>query len=192
MGKAKLFSAISSVRNYIILAVLTLTVLFTPPIAERYGDRLQVALPLLGLGCAVVTGGAGEYLVRFLVLEIAIHGPKNALGDLPINQRPWGGNKGFPSGHSASAAFGASALVHECVQKSPFVKGAVIIAAGFVGTSRVESGAHNIWQVLAGILTGWGIERLLRRNTPARRRVLAGLSTFWGRFRKNGTDPDIE
>ncbi len=155
-------------RNAIILVVLALTVLFTPPVAERYGDRLQVALPLLALGCAVVTGGAGEYLIRFVALEVVVHGSKNGLGDMAINQRPSGGIHGFPSGHSAAASFGASALVHECIQKSPIVKAVAIIAAGFVGASRIEAEKHNIWQVLVGIITGYVIERAFRRNQRVR------------------------
>lgn len=144
--------------------VLALTILFTEPVAERYGDRLQVALPLLALGCSVVTGGAGEYLIRLATLEIVVHGSKAALGDLPMNQRPNGSGKGFPSGHTAAAAFGASALLHECIQKSPVVKAVVVISAGFVGASRIEAEKHNIWQVLAGVLTGYIIDRALRRN----------------------------
>ncbi len=184
--KDRIFAAVRRGRNAIILVVLAVTILITPPIPERYGDRLQIALPLLGLGCSVVTGGAGEYLLRFLLLEVAIHGPKNALGELPINQRPRGGIHGFPSGHSAAASFGASALVHTCIEKSPFVKGAVIVAAGFVGTSRVEAGAHNIWQVLAGILLGWAVERALRRKGPIRSRLKAAFT--WGRRGRKNLD----
>lgn len=155
-------------RNPLILAVLALTVLLTEPLAERYGDRFQVVLPVLTLGCTFLTGGTGEYVLRFLVLEAAVHGTKAALADAPLNQRPRGGLEGFPSGHTAAATFGASALVHDCIAGSPVTKAAVILSAGFTGASRIEARAHNIWQVLAGVLVGWLVERLFRRGFPAR------------------------
>jgi len=168
-------------RRGIILAVLALSVAFSAPNVERIGDRLQVALPVLALGCAVLTGGAGELLVRYMIGTTMVHGSKVGLGERAINARPWGGFRGFPSGHSAAAAFGASALVQQCVRRSPLVQGAVIIAAGFTGASRIEAGAHTIWQVLAGIVIGWASERLLRRNTPLRRRICTWFATRWRR-----------
>lgn len=183
MQKSDLILFLTRVRNKAILLVLAATLLLTPPLSERYGDNLQIALPLLGLGCSVLTGGAGEYLLRFVVLEVGIHGPKTALGTAEINARPGGGYKGFPSGHTAAATFGASALVHNCISNSPVTKAVVIIGAGFTGASRIEAEKHNIWQVLAGVLLGWGCERLLRRNTPARRRVQQALAVVWRRLR---------
>lgn len=86
-----------------------------------------------------VQRGAGEYLIRFVTLEIVVHGTKHRLGELPINQRPSGGNLGFPSGHSAAASFGASALVPECIPKSPILKAVVVIATDFITATRIEA-----------------------------------------------------
>ncbi len=159
-------------RRWIVLAVLALTVAASLPSAERVGDRVQIALPVLGLGCSVLTGGAGEYLLRYVAGTAVVHGSKAGLGERALNERPRGGYAGFPSGHMAAASFGASALVSSCLQRSPFAQGVVILAAGFTGASRIEAGAHTIWQVLAGALVGWGSERLLRaRNHPLRRRL---------------------
>ena len=151
-------------RQGIILVVLALSVALSAPSAERIGDRLQIALPVLGLGCAALTGGMGEYLVRFVVLEGVLHASKRGLGAAAINRRPNGGSGGFPSGHTAAATFGAASLVQECLRASPFVQGSVILAAAFTGTSRVEAGAHTIWQVLAGALLGWASACLFRRR----------------------------
>lgn len=183
LRKSAVFSKVLKFRKAVILTVLAATLLFTAPVAERYGDRLQIALPALALGCSVLTGGVGEYLVRLVGLEVVVHSTKLGLGETPINQRPEGGFRGFPSGHTAAATFGASALVHECIGKSPFVKGAVILAAAFTGASRIEAEKHTIWQVLAGALTGWGIDRVLRQNTPMRKRLNARVSAIWGRRR---------
>ncbi|HHH88932.1 MAG TPA: phosphatase PAP2 family protein, partial [Aliiroseovarius sp.] len=157
--QARMTKAIYRVRRWIVVLVLAIAVGVSLPSAERIGDRLQIALPVLGLGCAVLTGGAGEYLLRYVAGTALVQGSKAALGQTAINQRPRGGYAGFPSGHTAAASFGASALVNECVRASPLLQGTVILAAGFTGASRIEAGAHTIWQVLAGAVIGFLSER---------------------------------
>jgi len=152
-----------------IILVLILTVVFSEKRAVRYGDNFQIALPLLALGCNIVNGNAGEYVVRYVGMFFTTHGLKRGLGDIPLNTRPNGKTYGFPSGHASTAAFGASSLVYGCLKNSVVVKGVVIIAAGFVGASRIESENHDIWQVLAGILVGWFWDRIGRKPGPVRR-----------------------
>lgn len=165
-------------RGAMVVALLALALVMGPLRAERLGDRLQVALPLIGWGCAAMNGGAVEYAGRFLLLEIGIHGTKRALGDAAINQRPAGGGKGMPSGHTAAASFGASALAHDCVKGHPVARGAAIIAAAFTGSSRIEAGAHSIWQVLLGALWGLFCDRALRRNRRMRGAVSRGFGAL--------------
>ncbi len=145
----------------VVIALLAVLVL-TEPRAERYGDRYQWVLPTLALGCSAVNGTAVEYFGRFLMMEVILHGSKNGLGDRPINTRPNGNDRGFPSGHTTAAVFGASSLVSECIEKNPWVKTAVIVAAGFTGASRIEAEKHDIWQVLAGVILGLLTERAFR------------------------------
>lgn len=151
-------------RNSIIIVCLGAVVLTCSPTAEKYGDRLQIALPLLALGCNVATGGAGDYAVRYFSMLFTVHASKNILGDAEINQRPRGGGHGFPSAHTASATIGASNLVHECIGNSPVVKTIVIVTAAFVGTSRVDAGAHTIWQVLIGAIWALVFDRAFRQT----------------------------
>ena len=158
---------------HVVLVLLAAALVATERRAVRYGDNLQLALPLIAWGCAATSGGGRELFVRFAVLMGVTHGTKAALGDAPLNIRPNGRGDGFPSGHTAAAAFGASALVHQCIASSPVGQALVVIAAGFVGASRIEAGKHTIWQVLAGALLGWGMERVLRAQTPARARLRA-------------------
>lgn len=139
------------------------------------GDRLQIALPSIAFGCALLNGSGGEYALRFAAMMIAAHGSKHSLGQAPINIRPDGGDLGFPSAHTSAAALGASSIVHDCITGSPAAKALVIISAGFVGGSRIDSDRHDIWQVLAGALLGWGCDRAFRKEGPARRRVVRGL-----------------
>lgn len=159
----------------LVAAVLIAVALVVGAHSERLGDRYQVALPLLGLGCAAATGGAPEYVLRYAVLWTGIRAGKNGLGHHPLNMRPAGGDGGMPSGHTASAAFGASSLVHGCLAGSPAVQTAAVLAAGFTGASRVEAGAHTIWQVLAGVLWALLCDRALRATGPARAAVIRGL-----------------
>lgn len=163
-------------RVHLVLVALALVILVSGPLPRRLGDNLQVALPVMAWGCSALNGSGGEFATRFFAMLAVVHGSKAALGEAGINQRPSGGDKGFPSGHTAAAAIGASALVHECIQGHPVAKAVVVLAAAFVGGSRIDAGKHDVWQVLAGGLLGWGADRLMRRDTPARRRILRGMT----------------
>ncbi|RID92584.1 phosphatase PAP2 family protein [Gemmobacter lutimaris] len=162
-------------RVQLVLAALSLSLILCEPAARRYGDRLQIALPLIAGACALADGRAGELMLRFVGVFTVAHGTKRLLGDSTLNTRPSGGTHGFPSAHTAAAAFGASSLLHDCLPSHPVARAVVVIAAGFVGASRIQAQAHDIWQVLAGAVLGWLGDRLLRRDSVARRGVTAGL-----------------
>jgi membrane-associated phospholipid phosphatase len=157
-------------RSGLIAAFLILALALTDREAESYGDTLQVALPLAALGCSVVNGSAIEYAARYASMWLSVRLTKLTL-DGRIAQRPNGGGEGFPSGHTSSATFGASALVFSCLGDAPLLKTAVVFAAAFTGASRIEVRAHDIWQVLVGGIWGLFFERLLRRPGPLRSRV---------------------
>jgi len=151
-------------RLAVILGVLVGALATVPPVPERWGDRLAWSLPILAGGCAIVNGTWPELALRFVAMEAVVQGSKSALGETGINARPRGGHRGFPSAHSAHAAFGASALVRDCVAGSAVLRTGLIVAAGFTGASRVDAGAHNAWQVLVGWIVGIGFERAFRRR----------------------------
>lgn len=173
-------AVLSRFRLWLVVGILALTVATAPREAERIGDRLQVALPLVAWGCSAVNGQAGEYALRFVAMWLATHGTKNALGDASVNIRPHGGGNGFPSAHTSASVFGASSLVHDCVTGNPWVQGVTVIAAGYVAGSRMEARAHDLWQVLFGALYGWLFERLLRRPSRARAVVVRALVRLRG------------
>jgi len=158
-------------RNRAIAVLLTLLIVAvaSEPRVERYGDNYQIALPLLALGCEIANGRGLEYVGRYAVMFTGLHGTKRALGDAEINARPRGGQEGFPSGHTATATFGAATLVQSCVLGSPLVQTVVILAAAYTGGSRIESGAHTIWQVMAGALWGLICSMAFRPASPSRR-----------------------
>lgn len=155
-------------RAQVLLGLLVVAVLLTPPRVERYGDTIQIALPVLALLCEANTGSGGEFLARYAAMFTIAHGTKIILGETGMNRRPAGGGEGFPSAHTATAVLGASSLVQGCLRNQPVAQGIVLLAAGFVGGSRIDAGKHDIWQVMAGALLGWGCDRALRR--PSRRR----------------------
>lgn len=158
---------------------------------ERVGDYLQVLLPVAALGCAIAEGRGAQFFGRYLLLEVGIKGPKYVLGDLPINQRPSGGTKGFPSGHTAAATFGATALASSCMSQTKVTQGVVLAAAAFVGGSRIQEEKHTLWQAMAGGIWGWFVQaaglvafdRWYKRiRVAAWRGILRGLQStrrFW-------------
>jgi membrane-associated phospholipid phosphatase len=157
-------------RGGLIAVFLILSLVATERRAEPYGDMLQVVLPLAALGCSVVNGGALEYTGRYVAMWLTVRLSKLTLGG-PLVERPHGGGEGFPSAHTSSAAFGASALVFSCLGEAPALKTAIVFGAAFAGASRIEVRAHDIWQVLAGGVWGVLFERLLRRPGPLRDRA---------------------
>lgn len=96
------------------------------------------------------------------------HGVKQASGDADYNRRPNGGAQGMPSAHTSTAVLGASRLARDCVSGNPIVQTVTLLSAGFVGTSRVDAGAHDIWQVLAGAILGLICDRAFGKTNAAR------------------------
>ena len=158
--KSTLRNRLRSVGFGGIIALVAVVFLISGPNAERIGDRFQITLPLFALACAAAEGRAVQLVGRYVLLEVFIKTPKHTLGMTPINVRPNGKDAGFPSGHTAVATFGATALVQSCLKDSPSAQAVAIMAAGFTGASRISSDNHNIWQVLAGAILGFCIQFL--------------------------------
>ncbi len=149
-----------------ILLALLLTFALSEKHIEKLGDSYQIALPIIALGCSVTNRQAFDFALRYVAQWGVVQSSKQILGTTPINQRPNGNYRGMPSGHTATAVFGASNIVHQCIHKNPAARAVVLLTAGFVGASRIDAEAHNIWQVLAGALVGWLGDRAFRRISP--------------------------
>ena len=165
-------------RVQVVMGVLAVVAVLSRRDVEKYGDNYQIALPLMALGCEVLNGQALAYAGRYGVMFVGLHGTKRGLGDADIAQRPRGGLEGFPSGHTATATFGAAQLVRSCLIGAPVAQSAVILAAAYTGTSRVAVGAHDIWQVLFGAI--WGIVCALGFRRGSRSRAWVGQ--VWARL----------
>ena len=136
-------------------AMIVVVIIISGRSSEKIGDKLQVILPVAAWGCAIAGGNGVSFFGRYLLLEAGIKIPKHTLGEAPINQRPDGGLRGFPSGHTAAATFGATGLAQTCMSHNKLAQGSVLLAAAFTGGSRIEADTHTIWQVLAGAIWGW-------------------------------------
>jgi membrane-associated phospholipid phosphatase len=123
----------------VIVVLLVLTVVATVPDNRRMGSALQVILPLVALGCAATRGKTVEILGQFVVLQAGVKGSKHLLGESPVSLRPDGGTRGFPSGHTAVATFGAVQMIKHCAALHPVTNAAAIAAAAFTGGSRIEA-----------------------------------------------------
>jgi len=171
-------------KKVLIVLVLGLALLsgnrFVP---RRIGDHLQIALPLAGLACAAASGQGVAYLIRFAGFEMVLHGSKEVLGTAAINIRPDGNLRGFPSGHTAAATFGAVGLTQTCLASSLPAMLLVGAAAGFTGVSRVWAERHTQMQVLAGAVLGWTAQIVsLAWLSALIRRMRGGLSAHWLRL----------
>lgn len=176
----------AKLRGVVVVGLIALTVLASDRDQEIIGDNLQIALPIIALGCEVANGSGLEYFGRYLVMFTGLRATKVALGDNPINIRPHGGGQGFPSGHTATATLGAASLVGTCLRTNPVAQTVAILAAGYTGGSRIEARAHDIVQVMAGAVWGLICNFAFRRAGPGRRAIRAGLRAIGGGFRRLG------
>ena len=134
-------------------AFLVVCVAFAAPRAvaakdalELYGDVAQVAIPALAAGVSIAKcdgEGVAMLAVGTGVTLGTVYGLKYAVD----KERPDGGARSFPSGHTASAFAGASYLHYRYGWQWALPAYA---AAGLVGYSRVEADRHDWYDVVAG------------------------------------------
>ena len=118
------------------------------------GDVLEVVLPLAAAVCAFRQHRLASYATGFLAQTAVTQGLKYGLGDAPINQRPNGQSHGFPSGHTAAAASGATDLAVNCTPGNRAVAIGAAAAVVLVGASRMHADEHDALQVVAGAALG--------------------------------------
>ena len=123
---------------------------------EDFGDIAQIVLPLAGAVCAYNADELGSNLAAFGLQTLSVEGTKTLLSDTELGTRPNGGGRGFPSGHTAAAFFGARSISKYCFGDGDVAKKlAVYGIAAAVGASRITSDNHNFGQVVAGAAVGY-------------------------------------
>lgn len=113
---------------------------------ELYGDIAQIAIPTFAGAVSIAKkdgAGVAQLLVGTGVTIGTVQGLKYAFD----TERPDGGARSFPSGHTAAAFAGASYLHYRYGWKWGLPTYA---AAAVVGYSRVEADRHFWYDVVAG------------------------------------------
>jgi membrane-associated phospholipid phosphatase len=118
------------------------------------GDVLQIALPVAAAVCAARQHRFASYATGLAALTAVTEGFKYGLGNTEINQRPNGQSHGFPSGHTAAAASGATDLAVHCAPGNRVVAATGAAAVALVAGSRIRADEHTLLQVVAGAAFG--------------------------------------
>lgn len=121
---------------------------------EQFGTAMKYGLPLAAAVCAERDDRLEDFAVRGLLNAAIVWGLKEYFEGAPVSRRPSGEGKGFPSGHTAAAFFGASDLAGKCFEDDRAAGTALYGAAGLTGWSRVHAGEHTVPQVISGGLIG--------------------------------------
>ncbi len=121
---------------------------------EQFGTAMKYGLPLAAAVCAADQDRLEDFAVRGVLQAALVWGMKEFFDGAPISRRPSGEGKGFPSGHTAAAFFGASDLAGKCFDDRPEAGALAYGAAGLTGWSRVHAGEHTPAQVFSGALLG--------------------------------------
>lgn len=123
---------------------------------EQYGDIGQFAIPAIAAGISWYQDddeGLKQFGYSILSTTATVAVLKNTIDAT----RPNGGNKSFPSGHTAWAFSGASYLQ---VRYGWNYGLPAYVAAGAVGWSRVQSDNHYWRDVIAGAAIATGFSYL--------------------------------
>lgn len=121
---------------------------------EQFGTAMKYGLPLAAAVCAVDQNRFEDFAVRGVLQAALVWGMKEYFDGAPISRRPSGEGKGFPSGHTAAAFFGAADLAGKCFDDRPGAGAFAYGAAALTGWSRVSAGQHTPQQVWSGALIG--------------------------------------
>jgi membrane-associated phospholipid phosphatase len=114
------------------------------------GEVLTAALPATAAGMTLI-GGDVEGLSQLARTAVATAGVTYALKYAVDAERPNGGERSFPSGHTSLSFCSAEYLRR---RYGPSLGMPAYAAAAFVGYSRVQSGEHYAGDVLAGAVIG--------------------------------------
>ena len=138
---------------------------------EKLGDNLQIALPISAFASTFIWEDTQKAQIQFMksmgTSFIVTHGLKRLIN----KERPNGGDYSFPSGHTSAAFTGAAFIDKRYGYK---VGAPAYLLASFVGWSRVNANKHDYWDVLGGIIIGYGSVYIFGK--PINTKVELGLS----------------
>ena len=138
---------------------------------EKLGDNLQIALPVSAFASTFIwkdnQKAQSQFIKTMGTSFIVTHGLKILIN----KERPNGGDYSFPSGHTSAAFTGAAFIEKRYGYK---VGVPAYLLASFVGWSRVNANKHDYWDVLGGIIIGYGSAYIFAK--PINKKVELGIS----------------
>jgi len=138
---------------------------------EKLGDNLQIALPVSAFASTFIwkdnQKAQSQFIKTMGTSFIVTHGLKMLIN----KERPNGGDYSFPSGHTSAAFTGAAFIEKRYGYK---VGVPAYLLASFVGWSRVNANKHDYWDVLGGIIIGYGSAYIFAK--PINKKVELGIS----------------
>lgn len=141
---------------------------------ERLGDALQVLNPVYGLYASYqMNGREGAWACAKAVGLTAVS--SHALKAVVNAPRPNGGDKGFPSAHTSSAAVGFGCVLGQDGWSPTSI--ALGVTSLVTGYSRVQSDNHTWGQVSAGFLLGTAVGYYMTRHLGENARIEYNLSS---------------
>jgi membrane-associated phospholipid phosphatase len=172
VGRHKVLGLLQAVARLVLIAIIATGLApFDPAEAgdafEALGTALEVGFPLAAAICAFRQHRLASYATGFAAQTAVTQGFKHGLGDAPINERPNGQSQGFPSGHTAAAASGATDLAVHCAPGNRAMQVGALLGVTVVGASRIEADKHTPAQVVAGAALGTASAGIGVYRTPA-------------------------
>jgi len=159
-----------------LIAILLCLTLISNSIAqefdyEKLGDNLQIALPVSAFASTFIwkdnQKAQSQFIKTMGTSFIVTHGLKILIN----KERPNGGDYSFPSGHTSAAFTGAAFIDRRYGYK---VGIPAYLLASYVGWSRVNANKHDYWDVLGGILIGYGSAYIFTK--PINKKLEIGIS----------------
>ena len=159
-----------------LIAILLCLTLISNSIAqefdyEKLGDNLQIALPASAFVSTFIwkdnQKAPSQFIKTMGTSFVVTHGLKILIN----KERPNGGDYGFPSGHTSAAFTGAAFIDRRYGYKLGIP---AYLLASYVGWSRVTANKHDYWDVLGGIIIGYGSAYIFTK--PINKKLEIGIS----------------
>lgn len=120
---------------------------------EKIGDHLQIALPTGAFISTFIWADDQNAQLQFMKSMGTSFLTTHILKRVINKERPNGRDYSFPSGHTSAAFTGAAFIEKRYGYKAGIP---VYLLASYVGWSRVNANKHDYWDVLGGIIIGYG------------------------------------
>lgn len=121
----------------------------------RIDDYFEYGMPVVAYGLGFIPGIEARHNVRDRTLIMAtsflvMKGAVEVLKEVVPVERPRGGSRSFPSGHTAVTMWSAHIMFREYRDVSPWIGVGGYLMAGATGVFRIMSDAHWFSDVMMG------------------------------------------